>query len=247
MLFEPLENLSTPLWRYVGLAKFIATLHTRSLVMVPAALMDDKFEGSFPSANNPYQRVKRALSGADRSPTPEQMKLLENDLLAIGRNARKGVLLSCWHASETESVAMWKLYASDAICIMSDYGSLCRVLGAPTEATDDCPQGQYRVGRVTYLNYRKESIDNQHWLAPFLHKRAEFAHEREVRALYVEHEPPQVATARAVPIALRDLIHGVVVAPGSQRWYVDSIADLLGKYDLDVPINISALDGTPIP
>jgi hypothetical protein len=247
MLFLPPQRLDMPLWRYVSFARFVSMLQTKSLPMVPAALMEDRFEGSFPQMNNPDNRVTRALAAGGTQPTPSQRRVLEDDLLRISRRLRDGVLLSCWHANETESVAMWKLYAQDAICLMSDYRSLCQVLHAPTEPSDDYPEGGFRVGQVAYINYRMESIDNPHYLAAYMHKRREFAHEREVRAVYVERTPPERPVTKLVPIVLRDLVHGVVLAPGTQRWFMDCVAGLLDKYDLDVPINMSALDGPVIP
>jgi hypothetical protein len=99
---------------------------------------------------------------------------------------------------------------------------------------------------VSYINFRKEAIDTLHYLAPFMHKRAEFAHEREVRALFVEEAPPKEPKPKAVPIALRDLVHGVVLAPRTKRWLLECVEGLLDKYDLDVPINMSALDAPVI-
>lgn len=247
MLFEPPARIDMPLWRYISLARFVAMLQTRSLTMVPAALMEDRFEGSFPQMNNPSQRLDRALAGSPRPPTTAERKQLEADLLSISRNLRTGVQLSCWHANETESVAMWKLYAQDAICLMSDYRSLCKVLNAPTAARDDCPAGAFRVGQVSYINFRTQSIDDLQGVAPFMYKRAEFAHEREVRAVLLENGPQNPPIPKEVPIALADLVHGVVLGPGTKPWFVDTIAGLLKTYELNIPINMSALDGLVIP
>ena len=244
-LFLPPSNLDIPLWRYVDLAKFVAMLQTRALVFAPAVILDDRFEGSFPLADSAAERVHRVFAHDERKPTPEQTAILERDLTMVSRRLRVGVSVSCWYAGEEESLAMWKLYAHDAVCVQSTYRDLCAELRAPTEPTDDCPEGEYRVGQVRYINYFKHSIDSLHYLAAFMHKRGAFAHEREVRAIFAEHTPPERPTPKVVPVDLCKLVHAVLVAPGVPSWFMDTVRRLLHDYALSVPLRRSELDAEP--
>jgi hypothetical protein len=238
-------DLDVALWRYFSLSKFVSLLQTKSIVFAPAVMLDDRFEGTFPSSDTAVRRVRRALASGPRRPTAEQEAILAEDMTRITRNLRLGVVVSCWHASEQESVAMWKVYAADAVCIRSTYRKLCGVLNAPTDPRDDWPTNEYRVGQVKYIDYTKDSIDNMHGLAAFMHKRIEFAHEREVRAVSVDSKPPLQPAPRAVPVDLGALVTGVLVAPGTRDWFVDVVESLLTDYGLNVPVTRSALDQEP--
>jgi len=244
-VFAVPENLDTALWRYLSLPRFIAMLQTKALYFAPAWTLDDRFEGSYPLPDRSEERVRRLVADAN-SPlsrlTPDDLKAF---LDLLGKDLRSSVLLSCWHASEAESVAMWKLYAADSVCIRSTFRRLATVLKAPLESNDDCPPAQCRVGLVRYIDYNTHTLGTFNALAPFLHKRLAFAHEREVRAVYYEGAS-RPRSGRLIEVPLPDLVESIILAPGTPPWLQKVVQDLLTTYQLAVPLLPSALDQEPV-
>ena len=83
--------------------------------------------------------------------------------------------VSCWHESEHESDAMWKLYSSSGqgIAIESTIEQLRASLGNL--------QG-LQIDRVRYMDFDRDSIEKGHRHYALFIKRKAFEHEREVRA-----------------------------------------------------------------
>ena len=104
-----------------------------------ADTLSDPFEGSFPKWNVALRPHRY----------PEQF--LEK-ISSISQTARQMIFISCWHESDNESAAMWKLYARehDGIAIKTSYRSLRDSLKG-TELV--------HIGCVTYIDYNKNLID----------------------------------------------------------------------------------------
>jgi hypothetical protein len=96
----------------MDLSKFVAMLQTRSLFFARADTFDDKFEGSTSISN--FKARQDALAQANV--TYDQRAELARDILKI-------IFINCWHMSEFESAAMWKLYSqsSNAICVQTTF------------------------------------------------------------------------------------------------------------------------------
>src|SRR5262249_17685971 len=82
--------------------------------------------------------------------------------------------INCWHHSEYESEAMWKLYArnDEGLAIKSSLARLSQSL--------DVAKPEIYVAAVEYLDYTDSS--NVMADSPFLYKRRSLEHEREIRA-----------------------------------------------------------------
>lgn len=107
-------------WRYMDLSKFLSLLYDQALWLSRADCLGDPLEGSLPTPEFAVQQaMKEELEGISDA----------------RRSMLKSVYASCWHISEHESAAMWKLYAqsSDAIAIKSglDTKSCAYGLGIP--------------------------------------------------------------------------------------------------------------------
>ena len=76
------------LWRYMELAKFAFILQESQLHCPRGDQFEDKFEGSYPLKNT------KDFEGYGFE----------------GEDWKKFVYVSCWHKSEFESDAMWRLY-----------------------------------------------------------------------------------------------------------------------------------------
>jgi len=98
-------------------------------------------------------------------------------------------------------------------------------------------------------------IEGDNALAPFIHKRKAFEHEKELRAVIVRSPPPspkgldfKVETIQKgipVPVDLRALIQRVYIAPRAPVDLVDDIRSLIEKHGYKFDVAISGLSGKP--
>ncbi|MGO9264054.1 MAG: DUF2971 domain-containing protein [Candidatus Binataceae bacterium] len=209
----------TLLWRYMDLAKFVSLLQSRTLHFCRGDMFSDPFEGSYP-ANN------LADFGAD----------------ADGYDAqawRRFVVVSCWHAADGESDAMWRLYSKGGygIAITSSRESL-------QKAADD----GYVID-VKYIDFIAGKADLHIPSDVFEYKRRAFEHESEVRVIITrypqtgfEGEMPRLSRPMdgqefpergyAVDIDLGQLINNVVISPSAPDWFFEVVQRLVVKYEL---------------
>ncbi|MGD0863648.1 MAG: hypothetical protein ABSA21_12995 [Candidatus Limnocylindrales bacterium] len=236
-LFEPPPNPSAPIFRYMDLAKFVSLLDTRALVFARADLLGDAFEGSVTQAN---MRLR-----------PEWTKKLAATAIAeldyYRHQAPRWTFVNCWTASPTESVAMWRLYvgAGNGLAVESSYERLVSALGGKRDVY---------VGTVKYVDWQTEAIPEGNLLVTFLHKRAGFDYEREVRAIVSDvpqkngvidkdFEPPP---GLPVPVDVRRLIARVRLSPVADRWYHQVVRSLIAKYGYKLEVVQSDLSGEPV-
>jgi len=229
-------DLSTPLWRYINFTKFVSMLDSRSLFFARADKLGDPFEGSIPEVNTAHR----------------SQEIPADALLVLGdfrRAALRFSLVNCWHSGEHESVAMWRLYATqyEGIAIQTTVQALTSSLvGEET----------VYVGEIEYVDYAKDPIPEGSSLTPFFHKMIEFQHEREVRALYqyfpFQKQPgkftewtDQWEVGTNIKVSLEDLIKSVVVAPLAPDWFLELVRSSSERYGLEVPVRRSRLSDTP--
>ena len=238
--FTAPSDPATPVWRYMDFAKFVSLLHRSALFFPNAASLGDPYEGSYPIANvrlrpSWYGQYADSIESQSRG---EKLRLLQS------------TLISCWHMNDVESAAMWRLYAGQGygIAIQS---TLDRLRKAFT-----LPQPLY-IGVVRYLRYDLEPIPEGNLFDPFLHKRASFAHEQELRAITNRYVAPGTIeaweVAKGPPPYLGDyvatdfavLIERVYTSPASPSWYTEAVAAAAARFQLAAPVHASDLDLPP--
>lgn len=254
--FIPPSDPKIPVWRYMDLAKYVSLLQTRALHFARADRLGDPFEGSVPYLNS-EEGAKRIVDALAAAKAPEldkkfpgmsrdQIANMLSQMAAFHRASIAETYCNCWHMSEHESAAMWKLYcqASDAICIQSTFSSLADALPPWTNA-----------GVVRYLDYDREAIDVSNGFNRFLTKRRSFEHEREVRAIAWSRtggaDGEQIRKCISgdtvvVPVDVSKLVRGVYVSPTSSPWFADVIAGLNKQYGLHAPVHRSRLEERPL-
>lgn len=232
-------------WRYMDLSKFAALLQKRALSFVRTDHLGDPFEGSVPASTARFWDAVRSLnaSGAD-SPYAGMPDPLLSELDVHMQKARRRMVtssyVSCWHVNEAESAAMWRLYSksSDAVCIRSDYSTLAAAL--PSECY---------LGLVQYLDFKTGHINPDNLLNALAFKRRSFEHEREVRAVIwdgTRMQDEDLPLIRDVPIDLGQLLKGIYVSPEAPEWFRDVVAGLATKYGVEVPVEHSEMNATPM-
>lgn len=130
---------SDVLWRYMDLSKLIYLIAKRALYFPSAECFPDNFEGAKGSLDRKSKWddfylnfFKKAVSTApgqspqfnDESYITQEAQRLLAELHYMGAQSRKNTYISCWHMSDYESEAMWKLYSKDntnAVAIQTTY------------------------------------------------------------------------------------------------------------------------------
>ncbi len=234
-------NDDAVLWRYMDFTKFVSLLETQSLYFARADRLGDPFEGSFSKANTALRPILyegEILEGA---------AAWEN-LASILKGMRQFTLINCWHESDHESAAMWRLYSRehDGIAVKTNFKSLTRSF----TCSDDI-----HIGKVDYVDYDTTFIPERNGFSPYLHKRQSFEHEREVRAITrnlpgsgVSLDMPQEtgATGSYCAVDLSLLIDEVIVAPYADSWFLELVQAVAARYGLTASVSRSGLSEPPI-
>jgi len=233
------KDMNTLLWRYMSLAKFTSLLQTNQLFLSRSDKLGDKFEGSLTRRH--YKQT--SMDGSSE---------------AFRKGLREKAYVSCWHANEGESAAMWSLYglSSGSVAVKTTYAQLMKVLPDMYVGSS-----KFYVGHVQYVDHEiADPVDVRNVISPFFHKHKSYSHEREFRVLFHAHgtSPSQIPSGADLPvgssvsdgglsvtICLRGLIESVVVSPGADPWFGMVVKGLLDKYCSGVALKPSELDVTP--
>ena len=210
--FPQPDDPSVKVWRYLDLPRFISLLSTGALAFARVDTLEDPFEGSIPPA------------------VYEQWKERHADLVESARRGlRKQAFVSCWHANNTESEAMWRLYcgSKDGIALQTTYERL----------DESLPDGVF-LGQVTYLDYECDTEPPDDTLALLMRKRHAFEHEREIRALVWPEAAPELAPreldedARVINVPWRaaEFVERIYVSPYAEEWYRDVVLSVIKSF-----------------
>jgi hypothetical protein len=207
------------LWKYFDLAKFVALLQTQELHFCRGDKFDDPLEGSYP------------LSARD---------IFEGGESGYSADAwRAFVAVSCWHLSDIESDAMWRLYTSgkQGVAIQTTREKLETIVMEHAYVTD-----------VDYIDFLTDMAEIHIPTEVFHYKRKAYVHEKEVRAI-ITHYPrgpiknglPENSMPRSgeelpergirVELSdIRDFVDKVVVTPYAEPWFFEVVKGLCTRY-----------------
>lgn len=253
-----LLKTSLPLWQYMSLEKLIYLLSKKQLYFTPLSVFKDSdpFEGCKPEVLikehvKAYKAEIMELEKATQSVLGEDINNpLYSDLITKIQKVKRTpalvhdaiidrTVVNCWHASETESEAMWKLYTDNGkgIAIESTVGNL--------EKSINSLKQKYKVQLypVKYLDFSKKDLKASECVmdghtSPVL-KRVAFEHEKEIRAFILPNPDGnhlsdllQVPTSSIeIPVNLDLLISKIHISPFSKEPFIESVftvCELLG-------------------
>lgn len=170
------------------------------------------------------------------------------------RTRSRFTMVNCWYEGDHESDAMWKLYSN------TPYGLAIRT---DMRALVGSFVGRYpnAIARVQYIPYTDEvmplGIDT-----PFLFKRINFEHEREVRVIMTQYVTYQHLggdrnrveidfSTNVCEVGLHynvepeRLIQEIVVSPYAAPWLLELTRAVVGRYNLGAPVRESKLREQP--
>ncbi len=257
---------SGKLWRYMSLDKLIDLLSTKELFFAPLSsfMKTDPYEGLLPAAaidafaeifraksrdveslwleiQGRCKREGRQLSGVQRRPVARNLE----DLKAAPRLFFKAIAqcqtVNCWHANDSESEAMWRLYSESGKAVAVE-----TTVDALRQSIQSRGSGhRVHIYPVKYVDFfdnsltpRDCSVEGNH-LTPLL-KRLSYQHEKEVRLFIglAPGDPMQAADLRywkpapvRLPVDIKVLVRRVHVSPYSSDPFgtsVTRICELLG-------------------
>jgi hypothetical protein len=221
----------------MDVGKFISMLTTNAVYFACPAQFNDPFEGTLPKSYieaeakiiqgliDPALALRKQLAAQPVPAGAEQ--LCANALGAFDasidrmrktthRKTASGFGVSCWHESEYESEAMWKLYAASGqgIAIESTIGQLRACFGALEGL---------QIGRVRYRDFEHDPIEKGHTRYKLFVKRKAFEHEKEVRATV---PLPKIGVGIPVPCDLDVLITRVHLSPLMEGFVREAITQV---------------------
>lgn len=125
--FPPPADLDVKLWRYVDLSKFLHLVQNRQLHFCRADRLGDPFEGS--STRPTRDAIFQQLS-ADPDVTEDVVNEYMSRLAMITQLGRQENYISCWHAADHESAAMWSLYSQsfESVALQTTFSKLAEQL-----------------------------------------------------------------------------------------------------------------------
>ena len=235
--FAQPKNPDVKIWRYMDFAKFVSLLDSSSLYFARTdKLGDDPFEGSWPRQN---VRQRDYVPNGLPTEVREYFAKCQREMWETNQEHPKFMAISCWHMNQHESAAMWKLYlknCQEGIALQTTYRKLQESLTNSQE--------RILLGLVRYIDYETEGFDDNYLLDPFIHKRKNFEHENEVRAIVVKGN----ASAEGVKIRvdLERLIERIYVSPSAPRWFAELTSSVANKYGYSFLVEPSRLDESPL-
>ncbi|MFO7606108.1 MAG: hypothetical protein R6W72_07405 [Desulfurivibrionaceae bacterium] len=249
--YEFLPPDTTPLWRFVSLPKFLSLLHSAKLYFNRADTFSDRWEGAF---NEGSVREQAKLMGVE---VPE-------DLIKLACWIPTHSYVSCWHAAEHESMALWSIYGEECggVALKTSMGKLSKAFSPRSESHDSNLFSQ-EVCAVQYIDYKTEHPFLNDLCGPLCYKRQAFAFEQEIRVIRMllpttptrredgskgraihMAEPPE-RTGMLVETELGELVDEIYVAPESPAYLLDSVRGVLKRYEFSIPVRQSELDDIP--
>lgn len=231
-------------WRYMDLARFMSLLEENAIAFARGDTLSDRWEGSYSPVN---LQLRPQMYG-------EHYEMMFRGAEERRQALLRGMHVSCWHVSETESAAMWEIYQREGrgVAVRSTWGDLTASLSS------DEPHLIFG-GSVRYVDYSSTFIPEGIVFDAFMHKRASFAHEREARLIFMSGysmphptepntsinlgpEPPAIH----VKVDLRRLIQSVYIAPDSPPWIAELVQKIVVSYGQTFPVQQSDLAKDPI-
>lgn len=228
---EDFESDDRLIWRYMDGEKFNYLLSQSLLYFCRADLFEDQAEGYFPNL------LSNQLVG---------IQLMEYAYLL-----RRQSYLSCWHQSDWESEAMWKVYGfqGNGVAIAVRVSSLAKQFCKcqKLETRNGFRPFSALCGKMFYIDDRPRlgtriTVPAEKLL---FYKRSAFEHEKEFRMVIKPDRLDNDPEAFLLPVDLTTLIEQVVICPEAKPKWVNRIQLLASKKGLGHKVTKSLLDDVP--
>lgn len=240
---------TSKIWRYRSLERFHQIVETSTLFFCRFDKFEDHWEGALPNsfklgiASFHQEMAREGYLDADG------VRAWNEKSIQSHKNTRFFAAANCWHHSNCESDALWKLYASEGVAIQSSFGSI-------KKAFANHPEDVY-FGEVRYVDHETVNVPNGNIFPPLLLKRKCFSYEQEVRLVIwreglVEGNTDNIDLAwgkigQAIKVNLDALIDSIYVSPGFSDEHLYRLRIFLRSHNLShKTVKRSQLSDEPI-
>ena len=240
------------LYRYMELDKLLYMLKSNSLVLPRITCFNDIFESSYPKKFIDFLVSRWEILLADGY-EKFYASINKEDQMEQSNKWRRGYFISCWHANDFESEAMWNLYANKkkGIALVSSINRLLEFM--PEKYNNQGRLNNIVIGDVEYIDFDSfgtEKGDLEKWQSKdeCLFKRKSFEFENEVR-IYVHFAIGYGNKAEGIPsekdinediiripVDLSALIERIIIAPDSPQYHYEVVENIIDKYGLGYPL-----------
>ena len=178
---KPLAG-NIPIWRYMGLEKFLDLITNNRIRFVRASLLSDKRELSLPldQLESDYYKTFADIdqSSSKHQQAYEELRHMRDHVSQL----KDQVFLNCWSIAQHESYALWKIYLGGAkagIAIKSSVAALKKSFISSKDRT-------VHMSRVDYIeDVRTKDIPDRYFIT---NKSKHYEYEKELR-LYALDSP----------------------------------------------------------
>lgn len=230
-ILPPDESL---VWKYMSLTKLLSLLQTEALFFSRADQFEDLHEGAFTFAS--MERFKE-----------EHEVSFEEHFLTLTRQIPMRSFVSCWHSSQVESVALWKIYGQieGSIALLTTVGALKSAFPSTNDSVNG-PLISQDIRSVQYIDYREENPELSELTGTLCYKRLAFSYEKEIRVIRQEFptrpsvsrpgkrvitlEPLPTELGRQLSVSVSELVHRLYLAPSSPEWVLPVVRSLMDRY-----------------
>jgi len=216
------------IWRYINLTKFVSLLGKQALWFSSPAKFSDPYEGTLPKSHlkalsdmrqnwidnqlAQLDALAKMRPLADFSKARASMEELRTGIQKMLRDVALKFGVNCWHMSEHESDAMWRLYPN-CIAIQSTWKRL----------HDSLLQDGVYIDPVRYNDFENDPIEKGHRHQNLFIKRKSFEYEKELRAVKMLDN---VCEGQFISCDLSVLIERVYVSPVSEFYVLEVVKDI---------------------
>jgi hypothetical protein len=217
------------LWRYMSFEKFIDFILTKSFYFSRLDKFSDPFEGmptkkEFDRIMSFSQLSAHINSWIESNRSPDKNDI-DREIISLFKsriNTRKSTIVNCWHISDYESEAMWKIYGEqkNSVCIKTTVGELCRNFN----------REDTRVAylKVEYVDFNSDARRSAHLLGQY--KRKSFEHEKEYRFSIQDYNDKKflhnvTEFGAKVKVESLNFINEIFVSPLSDSWFLNCVSE----------------------
>ena len=239
----------TPLWHYMTFEKFCWLVEKSSLYHTRLDQFNDPFESAV-TWRYARERDARNLQFGENYRDATQW---------MAKSMRFTHFATCWHASDYESDAQWKIYAPGGagIAVVSSMERM-------KNAVNLHPYRTGIMGQVEYIDFETHNMRhrNLHMRAGFV-KRKSFEHEREVRGMIMadlivkgshimtndetlEGQRLQQPLGINAAVDLAGLIESIVISPAAHSYFEELVRIVTRRHGVDHLVRKSELLKSPI-
>jgi len=222
-------NDASKIWQYLNYDKFESLVRNEALYFCSIDTLKklDPFEGSYYAC--------KLLNEIDTSAA-------QNFVDQMNR-CGPPIAVNCWHLSESDSMAMWKIYSGKkGIAVQTTIQKLKAVFSRYSDSV--------WIGKIFYTD---EPIDHPTgWSADkfmaCMTKRKCYEHEKEVRAfVWDTTEISRTEDGSAiVPIKTNNIFENIILSPDSEMGLMEKVRSLLIKHRVNIePIKSQVLTTPP--